>query len=60
MILNYERSPQTEDSILMAEAFLVQYLKPSKDKGTFDYLRFAAFSSNVLKLNFEKTPSVLQ
>ena len=40
----------------MAETFLVKCLKPSTDKTTFDDLRLATFSSNALKLDFEKTP----
>ncbi len=56
MILNFECSPLTEDTIQMAETFLVKCLKPSTDKTTFDDLRLATFSSNALKLDFEKTP----
>ncbi|CAB3981218.1 Hypothetical predicted protein [Paramuricea clavata] len=39
----------------MAELFLVKCLKPSTELETFDELRLAAFDSNSLKLDFEKT-----
>ena len=49
-------SPQLiESAVLMAETFLVKCLKPSTDLEIFDDLRFAAFNSNALKMDFEKT-----
>ncbi len=40
----------------MAERFLVKCLKPSTDLETlFDDLRIAAFNSNALKMDFERT-----
>ena len=39
----------------MAETFLVRCLKPTTDLETFDDLRHAAFNSNALKLDFERT-----
>ena len=40
----------------MAEVFLAKCLKPTTDLETFDDLRVTAFSSNALKMDFEKTP----
>ena len=40
----------------MAEAFLVNCLKPLTDLQTFDDLRLAAFDSSALNMDFEKTP----
>ena len=39
----------------MAETFLVRCLKPTTDLETFYDLRLAAFNSNTLKLDFERT-----
>ena len=44
-----------ESSIQMAETFLVRCLKPTTDLETFDDLRLAAFNSNALELDFERT-----
>ena len=40
----------------MAEAFLVNCLKPLTDLQTFDDLRLAAFDSSALNMDFERTP----
>ena len=55
LILNFDCQPLTETAMEMAELFLVKCLKPSTDLETFDQLRLAAFDSNALKLDFEKT-----
>ncbi len=56
MIQNFDCPQLTESAIQMAETFLVKCLKPSADLQTFDDLRLAAFDSNALKMDFEKTP----
>ena len=55
LILNFNCPQLTESAIQMAERFLVKCLKPSTDMETFDDLRIAAFDSNVLKMDFERT-----
>src|SRR4029434_2738812 len=55
LILNFNCPQLTESAIQMAETFLVKCLKPSTDIETFEDLRIAAFDSNVLKMNFERT-----
>ena len=54
-ILNFDSPQLIESAVLMAETFLVKYLKPSMDLEKFDDLRLAAFNSNALKIDFEKT-----
>ena len=55
LIWNFDCPQLTENAIQMAETFLVQCLKPSTDLETFDDLRLAAFDSNALNMDFEKT-----
>jgi hypothetical protein len=55
LIINFDCPPLTDSAIEMAELFLVKCLKPSTELETFDELRLAAFDSNSLKLDFEKT-----
>ena len=54
--MNFNCPQLTESAVQMAEAFLVKCLKPSTDLQTFDDLHLAAFDSNALKMDFEKTP----
>ena len=54
-ILNFDSPQLIEIAVLMAEMFLVKCLKPSMDLETFDDLHLAAFNSNALKMDFEKT-----
>ncbi len=54
LLLDLNSPRPTESIIQMAETFLVKCLKPKMDQETFDELRVAAFSSNALKLDFEK------
>ena len=54
-ILNFDSPQLIESVVLMTETFLVKCLKPSTDLETFDDLRLAAFNSNALKMDFEKT-----
>jgi len=56
LIHNFDSSELTESMIQMAETFLVRCLKPTTDLETFDDLRLAAFNSNALKMDFERTP----
>ncbi|KAI4833001.1 hypothetical protein KUCAC02_015935 [Chaenocephalus aceratus] len=55
LILNFDSPQLTENAIQLAETFLVKCLKPSTDLKTFDDLRHAAFDSNALKMDFERT-----
>ena len=55
LLLDFNSPRLTESIIEMAETFLVKCLKPVTDLETFDDLRVAAFSSNALKMDFEKT-----
>ncbi|KAF3844347.1 hypothetical protein F7725_017651, partial [Dissostichus mawsoni] len=55
LILNFDCPQLTESAIQMAETFLVKCLKPSTDLETFDDLRIAAFDSNALNMDFERT-----
>ena len=55
MIQNFSSPQLTENSIEMAETFLVKCLKPSTDLKTFDDMCLASFNSNALKMNFERT-----
>ena len=56
LIINFDCPPLITDSAIeMAELFLVKCLKPSTELETFDELRLAAFDSNSLNLDFEKT-----
>ena len=55
LILNFGNPQLTERAIQMAETFLVKCIQPSTDLATFDDLRLAAFNSNALKMDFEKT-----
>ena len=55
LILNFKSPQLTESAIQMAETFLVKCLKPSTDMQTFDDLRIAAFDSNALKMDLERT-----
>ena len=55
LVLDFNSPQLTESSIQMAETFLVKCLKPATDLQTFDDLRLAAFNSNALKLDFERT-----
>ena len=54
-IINFNSQQLTDCTIELAELFLVKCLKLSTDFETFDELRLAAFDSNALKLDFEKT-----
>ena len=55
MVLDFNSPQLTEGSIQMAEIFLVRCVKPTTDLETFDDLCLAAFNSNALKLDFERT-----
>ena len=55
LMLDFNSSQLTKSSLQMAETFLVKCLKPATDLQTFDDLRLAAFNSNALKLDFERT-----
>ncbi|KAJ4939550.1 hypothetical protein JOQ06_028998, partial [Pogonophryne albipinna] len=55
LILNFDSPQLTENAIQLPETFLVKCLKPSTDLKTFDDLRLAAFDSNALKMDFERT-----
>ena len=55
LILNFDNPQLTESAIQMAETFLVKCIQPSTDLATFDDLCLAAFNSNALKMDFEKT-----
>ena len=56
LIQNFDCPQITESTIQMAETFLVKCIKPSPDLLTFEDLRLAVFDSNVLKMDFERTP----
>ena len=55
LILKFDCPQLTESAIQMAETFLVKCIKPSTDLETFDDLRLAAYNSNSLKMNFDRT-----
>ena len=55
LVLDFNSPQLIENSIQIAETFLVRCLKPATDLQTFDDLRLAAFNSNALKLDFERT-----
>ena len=59
LVLDFNSPQLTESSIQMAETFLVRCLKPTTDLETFDDLHLAAFNSNALKLDFERTACTL-
>ena len=56
LLLDFNSPRLTEGIIQLAEVFLVKCLKPTTGVETFDDLRVTAFSSNALKMDFEKTP----
>ena len=53
LIVNFDCPQLTEHVVQMAETFLVRCLT---DHETFDEMHLAAFNSNALKMDFEKTP----
>jgi hypothetical protein len=55
LIMNFDCALLEDTAIELAELFLVKCLKPITELETFDELRLAAFDSNALKLDFEKT-----